>query len=119
MPDTETLPMKAVCWMETLPHNELAADDVTPFEVGGRELALYAVGAAVYATDSLCTHGLARLCDGFLEGHEIECPLHQGRFDVRTGKALCAEAGYPQLSGQDRKRNGVRAAMTMPHADQE
>ncbi|HYG41625.1 MAG TPA: non-heme iron oxygenase ferredoxin subunit [Bordetella sp.] len=76
--------------METLPHNELAADDVTPFEVGGRELALYAVGAAVYATDSLCTHGLARLCDGFLEGHEIECPLHQGRFDVRTGKALCA-----------------------------
>jgi naphthalene 1,2-dioxygenase system ferredoxin subunit len=26
----------------------------------------------------------------FLEGHEIECPLHQGRFDVRTGKAMCA-----------------------------
>ncbi len=30
------------------------------------------------------------LCDGWLEGFEIECPLHQGRFDIRTGKALCA-----------------------------
>src|SRR3546814_1800357 len=82
--------MTTACWIETLPHSELAADDVTPCEAGGRELALYAVGVAVYATDNLCTHGLARLCDGFLEGHEIECPLHQGRFDVRTGKALCA-----------------------------
>lgn len=30
------------------------------------------------------------MSDGFLEGREIECPLHQGRFDVCTGKALCA-----------------------------
>ena len=30
------------------------------------------------------------LCDGFLEGHEIECPLHQGKFDIRNGKAMCA-----------------------------
>ena len=34
--------------------------------------------------------GNARLCDGFLTGHEIECPLHQGRFDVRDGRALCS-----------------------------
>jgi nitrite reductase/ring-hydroxylating ferredoxin subunit len=44
---------------------------------------------AVYATDNSCTHGQARLCDGFLECREIECPLHQGRFDVRDGKPLC------------------------------
>jgi naphthalene 1,2-dioxygenase system ferredoxin subunit len=30
------------------------------------------------------------MSNGFLEGREIECPLHQGRFDVCTGKALCA-----------------------------
>ncbi|GAB1579706.1 non-heme iron oxygenase ferredoxin subunit [Bordetella petrii] len=82
--------MTTALWTAALPHGELAADDVTPWVAGGREIALYAVGDAVYATDNLCTHGLARLCDGFLEGHEIECPLHQGRFDVRSGKALCA-----------------------------
>jgi naphthalene 1,2-dioxygenase system ferredoxin subunit len=58
----------------------------------GRELALFRVGDTVYATDPLCTHGHARLCDGFLEGHEVECPLHQGRFDLRTGQATAAPA---------------------------
>jgi naphthalene 1,2-dioxygenase system ferredoxin subunit len=43
----------------------------------------------------LCTHGNARLCDGFLEGHEIECPLHQGKFDIRTGKPTCAPVTVP------------------------
>jgi naphthalene 1,2-dioxygenase system ferredoxin subunit len=57
--------------------------------VAGRDIALYTVGDEVYATDNLCTHGHARLCDGFLDGHEIECPLHQGKFDVRDGRALC------------------------------
>jgi naphthalene 1,2-dioxygenase system ferredoxin subunit len=58
--------------------------------VGGKSIALYQIDGEVYATDNICTHGNARLCDGFLEGHEIECPLHQGKFDIRTGKALCA-----------------------------
>ena len=35
----------------------------------GRDIALYSVGGAVYATDNTCTHGQARLCDGFLDGH--------------------------------------------------
>lgn len=58
----------------------------------GRELALFRSGDEVYATDPMCTHGLARLCEGFVEGHEVECPLHQGRFDLRTGAATCAPA---------------------------
>jgi len=71
---------------------ELAAvpgDDVIAVEAGGRELAVYGVDGEVFVTDNICTHGHARLCDGFLEGHEIECPLHQGRFDIRSGKAMC------------------------------
>ncbi len=59
-------------------------------QVGGRELALFKVGEEVFATDALCTHGNARLCDGFVEGHTVECPLHQGRFDLRSG-APCGE----------------------------
>jgi naphthalene 1,2-dioxygenase system ferredoxin subunit len=55
-----------------------------------KEIVLFEVDGAIFATDNLCTHGAARLSDGFLEGSEIECPLHQGRFDVCTGKAMCA-----------------------------
>jgi len=76
-------------WVDALAADELPSDDVIGIEVGGRDIALYTVGDAVYATDNICTHGQARLCDGFLDGHEIECPLHQGRFDVRTGSPMC------------------------------
>jgi naphthalene 1,2-dioxygenase ferredoxin component len=65
---------------------------VTP---AGHDIALYSVDSAVYATDNLCTHGNARLCDGFIEGLEIECPFHQGRFDLRTGQPTCAPATEP------------------------
>ena len=61
----------------------------------GQELALFRVGDALYATDNLCTHGHARLCEGFVEGHEIECPLHQGRFDLKSGEATGAPCTEP------------------------
>jgi len=76
-------------WVDALSADELPTDDVIGVMIAGRDIALYTVGDAVYATDNTCTHGQARLCDGFLDGHEIECPLHQGKFDVRNGKPTC------------------------------
>jgi naphthalene 1,2-dioxygenase system ferredoxin subunit len=76
-------------WIKLIPVAAAPQDDVIAVDAGGREIALYRVGDEVYATDNICTHGHARLCDGFLDGHEIECPLHQGKFDVRSGEALC------------------------------
>lgn len=39
----------------------------------------------LYAIDDTCSHQDASLADGWLEGCEVECPLHQSRFDLRTG----------------------------------
>ena len=77
-------------WIDAAAQDEVPQDDVIAVSAGGREVALYGVDGEVYATDNVCTHGQARLCEGFLEGHEIECPLHQGKFDVRTGAPTCA-----------------------------
>ncbi|MDI9334328.1 MAG: non-heme iron oxygenase ferredoxin subunit [Cytophagales bacterium] len=63
---------------------------VVSVSIAGKEIALYEVNGDIFATDNLCTHGAGRMSDGFLEGDEIECPLHQGRFNVCTGKAMCA-----------------------------
>lgn len=79
-----------VQWTKAIERDEVPEEDVIAVKAGGKEIALYGVEGQVYATDNLCTHGNARLCDGFLTGHEIECPLHQGRFDVRDGRALCS-----------------------------
>jgi naphthalene 1,2-dioxygenase ferredoxin component len=70
-------------------------DDVRTVAISSKEYAVYRVGSEVFATASLCTHGNARLCDGFLDGYEIECPLHQGRFDIRTGAILCEPLNEP------------------------
>jgi len=56
--------------------------------VGDKQIALYNVDGEIYATDNVCSHAFAMLTDGWLDGNEIECPLHAGRFDVRTGKGL-------------------------------
>jgi naphthalene 1,2-dioxygenase system ferredoxin subunit len=85
-------------WIDALAADALPTDDVIGVVVGGRDIAIYTVGDAVYATDNICTHGQARLCDGFLDGHEIECPLHQGRFDVRNGQPTCDPVTEPVRS---------------------
>lgn len=84
-------------WTDALAEDQLRADEVLawPRPDGRGELALYRVDGEVFATDNRCTHGDARLCEGFLLGHEIECPLHQGRFDIRDGQPQCAPLTEP------------------------
>lgn len=77
-------------WIDVCAVEELPDQDPKGVQAAGHEIALYHVDGEVFATGGVCSHGNARLCDGYLEGYEIECPLHQGRFDVRNGKAMCA-----------------------------
>ena len=79
--------MSDAVWTPVATLDDFAASDAIAVVLAGREIAIYLVGGAVFATSNRCTHGDARLCDGFLENHEIECPHHQGRFDVRSGAA--------------------------------
>jgi 3-phenylpropionate/trans-cinnamate dioxygenase ferredoxin subunit len=75
--------------------------------VGDQFVALYNCDGTFYATDDNCSHAEASLSEGFLQGCEIECPLHGGRFDVRTGKATWSPAFVPvatyavQVDGDD------------------
>lgn len=77
-------------WIDAAALADVPQGDVIGVLVAGKDIALYEVEGQIFATDNICTHGHARMSDGFLEGHEIECPLHQGKFDVCSGKALCA-----------------------------
>ncbi|MEN9688812.1 MAG: hypothetical protein RI998_809 [Pseudomonadota bacterium] len=77
-------------WIDVIAVDAVPVADVTAVTVNGHDIALYEVEGEIHATANVCTHGAARMSDGFLEGREIECPLHQGKFDVCTGKALCA-----------------------------
>ena len=80
----------AVCAAADVPENT-----VQRFELGSTVLAVYNVGGAFYATDNECTHGAASLADGILEGDVIECTLHFGAFNVKTGEAVQAPCFVP------------------------
>ena len=47
-----------------------------------------AADGSLYGIDDACTHEGASLSDGFLEGCEIECPMHSSMFDLRTGRVV-------------------------------
>lgn len=93
-------------WIRVSSVGAVAPGEVVGVEAGGKRIAVYNVDGDFFATDDACTHGAALLSDGWLEGCEIECPLHAGRFDVRNGKALCAPltrdvATYPVRANGD------------------
>jgi nitrite reductase/ring-hydroxylating ferredoxin subunit len=68
--------------------NDVPPGTVKACRVQNIPVALYNLDGEFFATHDICTHAHACLSDGYLEGDTIECPLHQGVFDVRTGKAL-------------------------------
>ncbi|WP_248323028.1 anthranilate 1,2-dioxygenase ferredoxin subunit AndAb [Caballeronia sp. Sq4a] len=55
-----------------------------------KPVAVFRIGDEVFALHDLCTHGHARLSEGFVEDGCVECPLHQGLFDIRSGAPRCA-----------------------------
>ena len=70
--------------------DEVEEEDVMPTTVEGQEIAVYRIEGDFFATADVCTHGYASLSEGVVVDDVIECPLHQGRFCIRTGKALSA-----------------------------
>src|SRR5271165_4366875 len=70
-------------------------EDVEQIWVATLAVAVYKAEGNFYATQDLCTHENAYLSDGVVVDCVVECPFHQGRFDIRTGKALGAPVIEP------------------------
>jgi nitrite reductase/ring-hydroxylating ferredoxin subunit len=81
----------AVSRIQLCKTDEVGPGGTLKVEAAGLTLAVYNVDGTYYVTDDACTHGPGSLSEGFLEGDEIECNFHQGKFNVTTG----AVAGPP------------------------
>lgn len=79
-------------WKDVIAVSALRKGWVTRVDFEGRALAIYDTPSGFHASLALCNHGGANLCDGYFDGHIIECPLHQGAFDVRDGRPVDAPA---------------------------
>lgn len=74
---------------------ELADGEMIARNVDGVDVLLCRVDGEYYAVSNRCSHASQVLVTGRLRGHEINCPLHGARFDVRDGRCLAAPAVRP------------------------
>jgi MocE subfamily Rieske [2Fe-2S] domain protein len=73
-------------WIQVCAAADLGPADVIRFDHGKRTYALYRdAERRLYATDGMCTHGNTPLSDGLVKGGIIECPKHNGRFNLADG----------------------------------
>ena len=78
-------------WHEVPGAQALGEEEALGVVLGERPVALVRSGGEWHALHNICAHQLALLSDGYVEDGCIECPLHQGRFDLRT----CAPKAPP------------------------
>jgi 3-phenylpropionate/trans-cinnamate dioxygenase ferredoxin subunit len=80
-------------WIDACATDDIDKEDVIPFALGAKSFAIYhGIDGNYYCTDGICTHEHAHLSDGLVMNFEIECPMHSGLFDYRSGKAKRAPA---------------------------
>lgn len=78
----------AVCREADIPPGEGRA--VT---VAGRRIAVFNAPTGWYALDHACPHLGGPLADGIVSDACVTCPLHERRYDLRTGEALGGSEG--------------------------
>jgi 3-phenylpropionate/trans-cinnamate dioxygenase ferredoxin subunit len=101
-------------WTDACALDEIEPEDVIRFDHGDRSFAIYrSEEDEVFCTDGLCTHEQVHLADGLLMDYVIECPRHNGRFDIRDGRPLGAPVCVA-LATYPAKVEGGRILVDLP-----
>lgn len=82
-------------WITVARTGEIPAGTARVVRLDDQPLAVFHIEGEYHVIDDMCTHDGGELASGVVSGHEIECPRHGARFDIRTGAALCMPATAP------------------------
>lgn len=80
---------------EGLPITTLADGEMRALRIDGVDVLLCRVEGEYFAMANSCSHARQALSAGRLRGHEVICPLHGARFDIRSGACRAAPASRP------------------------
>jgi nitrite reductase/ring-hydroxylating ferredoxin subunit len=64
-------------------------------EQDGMAFAVFNLNGQYRVTQDDCSHGPGSLAEGWVEGEEVECPFHQGRFHIPTGQPTASPCTVP------------------------
>ena len=75
-------------WIYVCEKNKIDLEDLLRFDHETKTYCIYHIKEGFFATDGMCTHENVHLEDGLLMDDEIECPMHQGIFNIKSGKVI-------------------------------
>jgi nitrite reductase/ring-hydroxylating ferredoxin subunit len=98
--------------------SEVAPGSAVRAEVDGHVYAVFNVEGTIHVTQDECTHGPGSLSEGYVLDDEVECPFHQGRFHIASGRATCAPATDPLRVWKVQVVDGKVCIDPAEHSDQ-
>ncbi|MGE0627619.1 MAG: Rieske (2Fe-2S) protein [Hyphomicrobiaceae bacterium] len=75
-------------WQRVAARTDVQSGALLAVKHGDLPIVLVEHEGGIYALGNICPHAYALMSEGFLDGEQLECPLHGAIFDVRTGKCL-------------------------------
>ena len=94
-------------WIYVCDTSDIDFEDLKRFDYKDKTFCIYNIKDGFFATDGICTHEAVHLEEGLVMDDEIECPMHQGIFNIKTGKAMgppvCIDLKTYQVKVEDNK----------------
>ncbi len=78
-------------WTTVGTREQVDADNPIAAEIAGAKIGVFEVDGELHAIEDVCPHAHALLSSGFVDGGEVECPLHNAVFDICSGRHLRGE----------------------------
>jgi 3-phenylpropionate/trans-cinnamate dioxygenase ferredoxin subunit len=94
-------------WVEVGTRSELLPGEFKVVWDGDTAIAVFNIDGDLYAVEDICTHDGGELAGGEIHGHEVECPRHGARFDLRTGEPTRPPAYESIYRFPVREENGL------------
>lgn len=82
-------------WIAVAPAAEVPPGSRLHYDLEEESVIVLNIDGEYYCIADLCTHDGGPLADGDVCDHQIECPRHGARFDVRTGRVTRPPAADP------------------------
>jgi 3-phenylpropionate/trans-cinnamate dioxygenase ferredoxin subunit len=82
--------MDVATWVPAVDEGAIQENAVNLVSPKGVSIILIKKDGHIYALRNRCAHMACTLAGGRLDGHTLQCPCHEWKFDITTGEFLAA-----------------------------
>ncbi len=103
----KTLPPEKIEFVAVADEDELPDGERLFLEIDDEFIVVFNIAGELFAIEDSCTHDDGPIGEGELEDHQIVCPRHGARFDLKDGKVTSPPAVVDIQAYPVRKVSGM------------